>query len=145
MAPREGACIFRSGVRLVWEGHSSCTLNQDENPRSGGSVRHAGAEALGDTSCTRRLWFLGRGPCASPPCQHCCIREAPALSLCQNLTCYYGQRHPGQTCNFHKVDVYRGACTCMCPSSVPARRAVCKRCSYHLASSWCVCCFFHVP
>lgn len=93
---------FQIWIRLVWEGHSSCMPNPGENPWPRCLVRSAHAEAKAGTPCRCHLQDLGDPPGSVqfPMCQHCCIRGGPALSLSQNLTCYYGQRRSGWTCNF---------------------------------------------
>lgn len=80
--------------------------------------------------------ILGKGSVQAPVCWHCCIRGAPALSLNQNPTSCLWSKTPKLDMQFPELDVCSSTCTQVCPFFISACRAVYKRCSSHLASSW---------
>lgn len=70
---------FQIQIRLVWEGHSSCTPDPDENSWPGCLVRSACAEAKDGTPCTCHLQGLGKRICASPHVLALLHKRCPCL------------------------------------------------------------------
>lgn len=127
---------FQIQVRLVWEGHSSCTPNPDENPWPRCLVRSARAEAKDGTPCTCHLWDLGERICASPHVLALLHKRCSCLEPQPKSDFLLWPKTPRLHMQFPELDVCSSTCTQVCSFSISACRAVYKRCSSHLASSW---------
>lgn len=134
---------FQIQIRLVWEGRSSCTPSPDESPWPRRLVRSASAEAMGGTPCTCHLRNLGKRICASPHVPALLHKRYPCLEPQPKSDLLLWPKTPRLDMQFPELDVCSSACAQVFPFSLSARRAVCKRCSSHLASSWRVLLFPH--